>query len=178
MKRKILIILITLGISSCSQPPSKIDIIKNTVLKIDKSRTIGDVFDKYEGCLNREWIQFNTKKEEKIVQFSCYLTPSFFKQEIKQPEDGEITYKLIFQFKMNGDTFDSIFSGFKLNYYADADTSLYGKTAKPVQKSKVGSYSNFRIKNEKDQQKTIRIDANKLLWAMYENKTLGEYSSD
>jgi len=78
MKKTILCLFFPFLLASgCASNP--VDSVKNGVLNLDKSTTIGDVFKGYKYFTNGEWKVIHDQQNRTIVQFSGTL-PRFTKQ--------------------------------------------------------------------------------------------------
>ncbi len=72
MKKFIGITLLSLFLVGCGQ--DDISLVKNGVLGIDKSLTVGKAIDNYGACSSVTWQKFETDNGRKIVEADCQLT--------------------------------------------------------------------------------------------------------
>ena len=61
------------GCSEESASLSNIDKVKNSVINFDKSITIGQAFDNWNNCKNKQWNEFTTDNQRQIVEFTCKI---------------------------------------------------------------------------------------------------------
>ena len=71
MKKLLAIIFIGMLILFSGCTDKKVAIVKNGVLKFDKTLTVGEAFDNYKYCKNVKWESFTTDNGREIVQVTC-----------------------------------------------------------------------------------------------------------
>lgn len=111
--KKIIAFLIPLIIFiGCS---SDTDTIKNGVLKLNKTITVGQALDNWKDCSSTKWDEFVTDNGVKVVEFTCNvksITPFISKIKsdlLKSDNKEDLSYlditstKQIFQFTINKD---------------------------------------------------------------------------
>lgn len=66
--------------------------VKDYVLNLDKSITIGDAFDNYSDCKNIEWKELITSNNAQIVEFSCDITSerNFFNENALKIKENKL----------------------------------------------------------------------------------------
>lgn len=50
---------------------NNIALVKESIMKFDKSITVGQAFDNWERCKDKKWQEFQTNNKKKIVEFNC-----------------------------------------------------------------------------------------------------------
>ncbi len=122
------ICLLAISLTGCN---SHIDTVRNGVLDLDKSTTVGKAFDNYSYFKKTSWSEFETKQGKIVVQFEGILDfdklASGFDKSIhdKWIYDKYINYKntieqtnpsIIVQFIINkDDTFNINYTGISIN---------------------------------------------------------------
>ncbi|MFK5882302.1 MAG: hypothetical protein QM482_08795 [Sulfurospirillum sp.] len=112
-KLKILLIglFVSLFVAGCG---NNTDLVKDGIMNFNKTITVGEAFDNWKDCKNREWESFETDNGTPVVQFTCekknakeYLqkVKSFLsKKEQKKASYLDIkSNKQIFQWTINKD---------------------------------------------------------------------------
>ena len=51
--------------------PSDTERVKKLVLPLDRTKTLGEAFDKWNGCKQKEWKEFKTEQGQRMVEFTC-----------------------------------------------------------------------------------------------------------
>jgi hypothetical protein len=67
------IVILFSGCSEESVSLSNIEKVKNSVINFDKSITIGQAFDNWNNCKNKQWNEFTTDNQRQIVEFTCKI---------------------------------------------------------------------------------------------------------
>ena len=67
------IVILFSGCSEESVSLSNIEKVKNSVINFDKSITIGQAFDNWNNCKNKQWNKFTTDNQRQIVEFTCKI---------------------------------------------------------------------------------------------------------
>jgi len=67
------VVILFSGCSEDSVNLSNIEKVKNGVMNFDKSITIGQAFDNWNSCKNKEWNEFTTDNQKQIVKFTCKI---------------------------------------------------------------------------------------------------------
>ncbi|MDP8171163.1 lipoprotein [Pasteurella skyensis] len=78
MKKFILIAGMTAFLTACNV--NDIDTVKNGILELNKTLTVGEAIDNYKGCKSVKWESFKADNGTKIVQATCPLTESVKEQ--------------------------------------------------------------------------------------------------
>ena len=88
------------------------DLVKGGIFNFNKTRTIGQAFDYWQGCDDKKWSSFTTESHIQVVQFECNLViPSSIKTtdifEYDDPQSWEVvSMSQTYQFTINlDDTF-------------------------------------------------------------------------
>ena len=58
-------------LSGCSSP-SDTNLVKTGVLEFNKTLTVGEAFDRWKECKQKEWKEFSSDNGQRVVQFTCY----------------------------------------------------------------------------------------------------------
>lgn len=58
--------------TSCSYADN-IDLVKDSIMRFDKSITVGQAFDNWENCKDKNWTEFQTNNKKQIVEFTCKI---------------------------------------------------------------------------------------------------------
>ena len=87
-----------------------IELVKGTVMDIDKSLTVGEAFDNWQDCASRKWEALETDNGRRVVQFTCDIKNSReYLNELAQYSDAQNDVldidkeKYIFQWRINRD---------------------------------------------------------------------------
>lgn len=105
---KTLFVLILLSAYSYAD---NIKLVKNSIMSFDKSITVGQAFDNWENCKNKEWTNLKTNNQKQIVKFTCKInkwdcniqwlinldetTKVIYAKLITEGKDGELLEKII-----------------------------------------------------------------------------------
>lgn len=101
-----------------------LDLVKGTVMDIDKSLTVGEAFDNWQDCASRKWEILETDNGRRVVQFTCDIknTREFF-NELAQYSDAQEDaldvehHNSIFQWRINKDETVSLsYVGFEMTW--------------------------------------------------------------
>ncbi|WP_018402896.1 hypothetical protein [Marinobacter gelidimuriae] len=148
IKHMIPAIAILAFISGCSSS-SDTDLIKNGVLEFNKTLTVGEAFDNWGECQQKQWKEFSSDNGQRVVQFNCVARNAApFMQKVKSILTNESKYDHFglsevtanFQWTINKD------DSFQLNYVGTIWKWSDGK-AKEV-KGEVGQMLNSVYNNE------------------------------
>jgi len=121
IKARIIASAFTLMLTSCGISGNDVDLVKNGVLDIDKSRTVGQVLDGWEACKTTKWQSFKSQKGRTIVEFNCSSKLDGI-EKIKKRQLGKPKKSLevssinrSFQFTINQDeAFEVSYSGLQV----------------------------------------------------------------
>ncbi|AZR82346.1 hypothetical protein [Thiomicrospira sp. S5] len=150
MKKAFLASTLAILITGCSN--SDTDIIKSGVMDFNQTTTLGQVFDNWNSCKNKNWAEFETGNGVRVVEFKCSHDVSNFFNEVKSllPKEELSTYNEkgildiassieVFQFTINKD------GSFQIDNVQSTTTWTDGKSIKasekPIEKLKV-AYNN------------------------------------
>lgn len=64
-------VLLSLTLFTSYSYSNNIDLVKNSIMKFDKSITVGQAFDNWELCKDKKWTEFQTNNKKQIVEFIC-----------------------------------------------------------------------------------------------------------
>ena len=90
------------GCSEESASLSNIEKVKNSVINFDKSITIGQAFDNWNNCKNKQWNKFTTDNQRQIVEFTIQwainlddTTKIIYGKLLKTKKDGQVLERRI-----------------------------------------------------------------------------------
>jgi hypothetical protein len=96
------IVILFSGCSEESVSLSNIEKVKNSVINFDKSITIGQAFDNWNNCKNKQWNKFTTDNQRQIVEFTIQwainlddTTKIIYGKLLKTKKDGQILERRI-----------------------------------------------------------------------------------
>lgn len=68
-----IIAILLASLLSGSFSNSNINLVKNGIINLDKSITVGQALDNWDNCQNTNWTSFTTKNGKQVVQFKCEI---------------------------------------------------------------------------------------------------------
>jgi len=66
-------VLLSLTLFSSNSYADNIDLVKDSIMRFDKSITVGQAFDNWEKCKDKKWTEFETNNKKQIVEFTCKI---------------------------------------------------------------------------------------------------------
>lgn len=81
-----------------------IALVKGSIMRFDKSITVGQAFDNWENCKDKKWIEFQTNNKKKIVEFTCKVNKMDCTVQwlINLDDTSEVIYAKLTQKDKNG----------------------------------------------------------------------------
>jgi hypothetical protein len=64
-------VLLSLALFTSYSYADNIDLVKDSIMRFDKSITVGQAFDNWENCKDKKWTEFETNNKKRIVEFNC-----------------------------------------------------------------------------------------------------------
>ena len=71
MKNFLLMVTVTFLIIACNSEHNKISLVKDGILGLNRSITIGDALDNWHNCESVSWDSFETDNKMKVVEYKC-----------------------------------------------------------------------------------------------------------
>lgn len=147
-----------------------IEQVKDTVMDMDKSLTVGEAFDNWHDCASRKWEAFETDNGRKVVQFTCdvknvrqYLGEVAQYTNVQDDALDVDTQKQIIQWRINKDSTISLSHvGFEL-IWLDGKFSEGKSNAKEVIHS---AYQN-KITYDLDELDDMSYDSKKIIFSQW-----------
>jgi len=66
-------ILLSLALFTSYSYADNIALVKKSIMRFDKSITVGQAFDNWENCKGKKWTEFKTNNKKQIVEFTCKI---------------------------------------------------------------------------------------------------------
>ena len=66
-------VLLSLTLFTSYSYADNINIVKDSIMRFDKSITVGQAFDNWENCKDKKWTEFETNNKKQIVEFTCKI---------------------------------------------------------------------------------------------------------
>lgn len=144
--KKYIIIFSAFLVAGCDG--GNIGVVKDGLMSMNKTLTVGEAFDKWRECEKKEWSEFKTDNGVNVVQFECdsiTLGPFIFAVKDLSGDQGPyldiVKSTFVVQWTTNKDG-----SSFQLEYVGDNILWADGKLAKQPVKNQISTvedvYSN------------------------------------
>ena len=97
-------VLLSLALFTSYSYADNIDLVKDSIMRFDKSITVGQAFDNWENCKDKNWTEFQTNNKKKIVEFTCKVNKMDCTVQwlINLDDTSEVIYAKLTQKDKNG----------------------------------------------------------------------------
>lgn len=101
-------VLLSLTLFTSYSYSNNIDLVKNSIMKFDKSITVGQAFDNWELCKDKKWTEFQTNNKKQIVEFICKVNKMDCNVQwlINLDDTSEVIYAKLTKKNENGEIFE------------------------------------------------------------------------
>ncbi len=108
MKSITIKVLLSLTLFTSYSYSDNIDLVKNSIMKFDKSITVGQAFDNWELCKDKKWTEFQTNNKKQIVEFICKVNKMDCTVQwlINLDDTSEVIYAKLTKKNENGEIFE------------------------------------------------------------------------